>query len=91
MFNATVIVPSGFIVNGPFGVEVKVTCPGEVPITACAPFKVSFPITLDVLVPGNTLAVSATASIAGAVTVTLVVTVLQFVGFETSQMVYDIG
>ena len=65
MFNATVIVPSGFIVNGPFGVEVKVTCPGEVPITACAPFKVSFPITLDVLVPASTLGLSVIAAITG--------------------------
>jgi hypothetical protein len=86
-----VIVPLAFIVNGPFGVDVKVTCPGAVPITACAPFKVSFPITLGVFVPGNTLGLSVTAAITGAVTVTLLVTVLQFVGFETSQMVYVIG
>ena len=65
MFDATVIVPSAFIVNGPFGVEVKVTCPGEVPITACTPLKVSFPITLGVFVPGSTLGLSVKAAITG--------------------------
>jgi hypothetical protein len=34
LYCCNMIVPSGFIVNGPFGVEVKVTCPGAVPITA---------------------------------------------------------
>ena len=92
MFAATAIVPVvRFIVNGPFGVEVKVTWPGAVPITAGTPANKSFPITLGVLVPGNTLGLSVTAVIAGAVTVTLLVTVLQFVGFETSQIVYVIG
>ncbi len=75
------------MVNGPFGVEVKVSCPGLVPITAGLPFKVSLAIKLGVFVPDNTLGLSVIAFITGFVTVTLVVTVLQFVGLVTSQMV----
>ncbi len=75
------------MVNGPLGVEVNVSCLGLVPITAGLPFKVSFAITLAVFVPDNTLGLSATAAITAAVNVTLLVTVLQFVGLETSQMV----
>jgi hypothetical protein len=75
------------MVKGPLGVEVNVSCPGEVPITAGLPFKVSFAITLGVFVPDNTLGLSVSALITGFVTVTLLVTVLQFVGLETSQMV----
>ena len=88
VFGATLIVPSGFILNGPFGVDVRVTSPGLVPITAGLPFKVSFAITLGVFVPGNTDGVSATASIVAAVTSTTLVTVSQFVGLFTSQIVY---
>ena len=87
MFAVTEIVPSGFIVNGPFGVDVNVISPGAVPITAGSPFTVSLVITLGVLVPGNTLGVSVTAIITGAVTLTVVVIVLQFVGLLTSQIV----
>ena len=88
MFDVTEIVPSGFTVNGPFGVDVNVISPGAVPIVnPVDPFTVSLMITLGVLVPGNTLGVSVTAIIAGAVTLTVVVTVLQFAGLLTSQIV----
>ena len=87
MFDATAIVPSGFIVNGPFGVEVKVACPGAVPITTGAPFKVSLPITLGVLVPANTLGLSVMATIVAGFTTIFEVTVSQFVGLFTSQIV----
>jgi hypothetical protein len=40
---------SAFIVNGPFGVEVKVTCPGPVPITVELHLKYALNITLAVL------------------------------------------
>ena len=89
MFGATVIVPFGFTVNGPFGVDVKVTSPGLVPTTTGpTPFKVSLVSTLGVVPPDTILGVSTTASITGADTTTELVTVSQFVGLVTSQIVY---
>ena len=73
MFGATVIVPFGFTVNGPFGVDVKVTSPGLVPTTTGpTPFKVSFIKILGVVPPETILGVSTTASITGNVTAKLV-------------------
>jgi hypothetical protein len=68
---------------------VIVTFPGAVPMVTARPFKVSFVVKLGVEPPVFPLStqVSVTATISGAVTVTLLVTVLQFVGLETSQIV----
>ena len=77
------------MVNGPFGVDVKVTSPGAVPTTTGpTPFTVSFINTLGVVPPDTILGVSTTASITGADTTTELVTESQFVGLVTSQMVY---
>jgi hypothetical protein len=48
---ATAIFPVAGFINGPVGVEVNFTCPGSVPITVFAPFKVSLSITLAVFSP----------------------------------------
>jgi hypothetical protein len=64
-----------------------VTFPGAVPMVTARPFKVSFVVKAGVeppVFPLISAVVSVTATISGAVTVTLLVTVL---GLETSQMV----
>ena len=81
-----VIVPLTFNVN-PVGTVIPVnnTCDG---ITA-TPFRVSFVKTLAVVLPVYPFIgpkVSATASITAAATVTVVVTLSQLVGFNTSQI-----
>ena len=88
MPGATVIVPLAFNVN-PVGTvtPVSVTCPGLVPITAAAPFKVSFAITDGVLAPAvMAVGVSFTASMLGSATVITALAVLQFVEFAFSQI-----
>ena len=83
---AMVIVPLAFKVK-PVGTvtPVKVTCDGF----TVAPFKVSLANTLAVVAPVLPLIgpkVSATASITAGATVIVVVTVSQFVGLSTSQI-----
>ncbi len=82
---ATVIVPLAFTVKAAVGVEVKVMSAGF----SNTPFKVSFANTDGVLAPGIAVkAASVIASMATAVTVTVVTTVSQLVGFKFSQIVY---
>ena len=76
----------------PAGTVLDVICtfPGAVPTTTRLPFKVSLFVNGVVLPPGNPLTgvvVSVTANMAGALTTTVEVIVLQFNGLVTSQMV----
>ena len=69
---------------------VIVTLPGADPTVTGAPFNVSLAVNGAVVPPVFPLidgVVSVTASISGAVTVTLVVTVSQLLGLVTSQIV----
>ena len=82
-----VIVPSGFITRPGFGLVpgVRVTSAGFTGV----PFRVSLPSTVGVVPPSNPPIgpkLSSTASIAGAVTVTVIVAVSQLVGLSTSQI-----
>ena len=96
MFGATVTIPVAVFTVIPAGsVPVVIfTFPGAVPITTGLPFNLSLVVKAGVEPPVFPLigaVVSVTAAILGAVTVTVLVTVLQFVGLDTSQMVYVIG
>ena len=82
-----VIVPSGFITRPGFGLVpgVRVTAAGLTGV----PFRVSLSSTLGVvppLPPFTGPKLSFTASITGAVTVTVMVAVSQLVGLSTSQI-----
>jgi hypothetical protein len=79
------LVPVSIIVNGPFGVEVNFTCPGQFDY-GLLHLSIIANYTCRV-VPGNTLGLSVTADIVAELTTIFEVTVLQFVGLFTSQMV----
>jgi hypothetical protein len=86
-FGAAAIVPvAGSIVNGPFGVEVNFTCPGSVDY-GFAPFKnYHLSSTLTVLVPGMP-DYQLQRILSAELTTIFEVTVLQFAGLFTSQIV----
>ena len=95
MLAATVTIPVAVLTVMPAGSTPVVifTFPGFVPMVTERPFKVSLVVNAAVeppVLPLMAAVVSVTASTSGELTVILLVTVLQFVGFETSQMVYVI-
>ena len=93
MLAGTVTVPSAFTTSpDPTGTVLDVICtfPAAVPTTTGLPFKVSLLVNAVVVPPGNPLTegvVSVTATIAGALTTTVELIVLQFNGLFTSQIV----